>query len=128
MQDYHPRGDRSIDRMTNVPGSRRLLPGLINQTIFPVSTSRFLRAILQSILVENSLAESASLHFYIAFHFPLSFLLLLQKHLNCIFHNEILRASFISFSFVKSLDKYANRTLVAVFNGRNEIYSLDAIK
>lgn len=51
-----PRGNRPIDRMTNVPGSCWLLPGLINQAIFPVSTftetSCFPFATLKSILAK----------------------------------------------------------------------------
>lgn len=35
-----PRGSRTIDRMTNVPGSRRLHRGLVNQKIFSISMSR----------------------------------------------------------------------------------------
>lgn len=35
-----PRGSRTIDRMTNVPGSRRLHRGLVNQEIFSISMSR----------------------------------------------------------------------------------------
>lgn len=94
MQDYHPRGNRSIDRMTNVPGSRRLLPGLINQTIFPVSTSRFPACHL-TVNSRGKLAgwKWSSLHCYITFHFPFSFLmktlksyLPLMKFLPCEFY------------------------------------------
>lgn len=35
-----PRGSRNIDRMTNVPGSRRLHRGLVNQEIFSISMFR----------------------------------------------------------------------------------------
>lgn len=35
-----PRGNRTIDRMTNVPGSRRLHRGLVNQEIFSISMFR----------------------------------------------------------------------------------------
>lgn len=35
-----PQGSRTIDRMTNVPGSHRLHRGLVNQEIFSISMFR----------------------------------------------------------------------------------------
>lgn len=104
-----PQGNRPIDRMTNVPGSRWLLPGLINQTIFPVSTftetSRFLRAILKSILVEARWLKCffPFLDYSETFECTFGFLHLRLPFTISILIFNLRSCEFYSFLFIKSL-------------------------